>query len=232
MTRKSLPKHLSYDWLVAPSGKKVPWATREPSTFADDIATSMPSELADSIGRLRESLTHPASEPGLTPLRFLLRRLGNEAFQRLHNAGLLKTPEDLWLLEDGWDDMGVESVELESAKDVLFRIDAIHRHLDDGEGKVEDALIDMMRLTASAVRMELHDEALMGRRGKVIQKFKGEKSALNRIARRGPDYAAWKAEAEKIKVENPRLKTARSIAPIVKKRLSLKDSIENIRKHI
>ncbi len=229
MTRKSPPKHLSYDWLVAPSGKKIPWASREPYTFADGIATSTPSELADSIERLRESLTHPSSERGLTPLRFLLRRLGNEAFQRLHGAGRLKTSADLWLLDDGEQE---NTIELESAKDLLFRAEALIRHLDDGEGTVEDALIEMMRLTASAIRMELHNEAMMGRRGKVVQKFKGEKSARSRIARRGPDYAAWKAEAEKIKGENPRLKSARSIARIVKKRLSLEDSIENIRKHI
>ena len=132
MPKKISPKHLSFDWLVvhAKDGRKtrpIPWATRAPSTFADDIAMSGPSELAASIERLRESLTHPSSEPGLTPLKFLLRRLEKEAFQRLNKAGLLKAPDDLWLLDDGEEE---ETIELESAKDLLYRAKEIHLYLD------------------------------------------------------------------------------------------------------
>ena len=208
MTKKSYPKHLSFDWLVIHSKDKetrpIPWATREPSTFADDMATSSPSEVAGSIERLRESLTHPSSEPGLTPLKFLLRRFEKEAFQRLHKAGLLKTPEDLWRLDDGKEE---DTVELESAKDLLFRAKEIRLYLDslgDGLGEVEDVLIEMMRLIASAIRMEIYEEALHGRYAAAKQTILGRMQAENRTDSRKKEWAKYQAAADAVWKKYPK----------------------------
>ncbi len=239
MAKKNYPKYLSFDWLVvhAKDGRKtrpIPWAAREPHTFADDIATDSPSELADSIERLRESLTHPSSEPGLTPLKFLLRQLEKEAFNRLHKTGLLKTPDDLWLLDDGDQE---DTVELESAKDLLFRAKEIRLYLDslgDGLSEVEDVLIEMMRLTASAIRMEIYEETLHGRYADKKQEILGRMHGEDRREKAKEKWAPVRAKAEEIqanrKKDGKKPLTGRPLARLLKSRMKLKDPEETIRK--
>jgi hypothetical protein len=49
---------------------------------------------------------------------------------------------------------------------------------------------------------------------------------------RAPEWARWRAEADKVRRETPALLKVRSVAARVKKRLKLDDSVETIRKRI
>jgi hypothetical protein len=166
--------------------------------MADDIATSSPSEFADSIKRLQDSLTHPNAEKGLTPIRFIVRRLEKEAFEILRKAGLLKVIDDLWLLDD---EEYEGDVRIDSAKDVLFRAASMREYLE--LGRIDDALLDILRLTASAIRMENYEETLHGRYSAATQVIRGRMQGENQADARKKEWAKLQNEADQIWKEHP-----------------------------
>ncbi len=111
--------------------------------------------MEEAIDQLRETLTHPQTEPGLTELEFLIRQFEKSASSILKAEGFDPDPDELWWEEDS--DLGVR---LASAKDVMINAWYVRDSVESGNFR--EALVYMMLLTASAVRSELFESAMLG----------------------------------------------------------------------
>ncbi len=128
---------------------------REPIPWGLEFGLSYPEELEEAFERLRESLTHPQAEKGLTELEFIIRAFEKDA------ATILKAeeydPDISELLSQDGIQMGVR---LASAKAVIINA---WRFRDSVEtNRIDQAFIDLMLLTAAAIRSDLFEPAMRG----------------------------------------------------------------------
>lgn len=130
-----------------------PWL--RPDSLGIELGLSYPSEIEEGIERLREGLTHPQSEPGLTEIEFILRDFERGASRVLTAEGLDLDPDELW-----WEDDSMLGVKQSSAKAVLVGTRRLRESLDNS--RPDQAIIEMMLLTAAAIRSELYEDAMLG----------------------------------------------------------------------
>ena len=153
-------------------------------TTTRDFSTSYPEELDEALERLKEALSHPDSEPGLTQLEFILRRLEKEAKAVLIDHGYPTELDELKGLESehtypvqleyggtAWKcDVDIQSL---SARQVLFSAMLLREAVADGEA--EQAAIEMMRLIFAAISADLHDTIMQGARARRGQSVGGSR---------------------------------------------------------
>lgn len=155
-------------------------------TFLDnrtkDLSFSSPYELERSLERLTESLKRSQTDPGLTPLEFILREFEDEAKKKLEENGLdseeltelwrtLFDPEDFSSLcrslEDDFPSLVSPlepSMQLQNAAHVAFCVDRLRN--DISKSDVEQTAIDMLKLCFAAVNVNLHEIIIRGIRAK------------------------------------------------------------------
>ena len=149
-----------------------------------EFSLCYPDELDDILKRLQESLKYPQSEPGLTPLEFILRRFEEEARRILTEHGHPTDLGELLWLEDDHTypvktrmrttalklDVDIESL---SAKRVLFSAQNLRHFIAANEA--EQAAIEMMRLTFAAISADMFNVLMTGVRAKQGQKKGGHR---------------------------------------------------------
>ncbi len=129
---------------------------RELNSWGAEFGLSYPEELEEVFERLRESLTQvPQTEKGLTELEFIIREFEKDA------ATILKAEEyDPDISELLWEDGIQMGVKLASAKAVIINA---WRFRDSVEtNTIDQAFIDLMLLTAAAIRSDLFEPAMRG----------------------------------------------------------------------
>jgi hypothetical protein len=159
---------------------------------SDAMAFSLepPETLDRALEQLRESLSHPDTEPGLTPLEFLLRRFEDSAREVLTKNGHPTNRDELgWLIDDHTHpveakgggsglkcDLEIESL---SARRVLLSVSNLRE--DIASNNAESAAIEMMRIMYAAVNSEMFSLTMQGIRTKSGQSKPKPKRAAEGI---------------------------------------------------
>ncbi|MCH9050381.1 MAG: hypothetical protein IIA72_04785 [Proteobacteria bacterium] len=128
----------------------------DPTTWGAEFGLSYPKELEEGFERLRESLTHPQAEKGLTEIEFVIRGWEKDAEAMLRAEGYDPELSELLL----WTDDHEIGVRLASAKAVLINAWRFRDSLESGD--LNQAFINLMLLTAAAIRSDLFEPALRG----------------------------------------------------------------------
>jgi hypothetical protein len=188
-------------------------------TFLDnrtkDLSFSSPYELERSLERLTESLKRSQTEPGLTPLEFILREFRDEAKKKLEENGLdseeltevwrtLFDPEDfssLHLYLEYNSPSLLEpletSVQLQNAAHVAFCVDRLRSDISNGDA--QQTAIDMLKLCFATVGANLHEIIIRGIRaergpslgGKTSQRKRGIDLAIEKIFKGQDAFSIW-----------------------------------------
>ncbi len=128
---------------------------REPIPWGAEFGLSYPEELEEGFERLRESLTFPQTEKGLTEVEFIIRAFEKDAATILKAEGY--DPDINELLGEDDSQMGAR---LASAKAVVINAWRFRDALETN--RINQAFIDLMLLTAAAIRSDLFEPALRG----------------------------------------------------------------------
>ena len=136
--------------------KDVSPRARTVRTITEDLLFQIPGEIEEGLKRIRERTAHPDNEPGITPVEFFLRHWKLTAENILARAGLPTDLPDLSganiTLNSGGTSPKLDATTA-SAKDVLLRVDRVRDALANNDA--EKTALEMMILTASALRMEI-----------------------------------------------------------------------------
>ena len=129
---------------------------RRPDTLGLELALSYPDEIEAGLERLQDSLDHPESvKQGLTAVEFLIRDFEKYACRLLESEG-----EDTEYSHILYDEDHLDGVRISSAKAVIIHAQNLRDAIE--EKNLDEALIRMMLMTASAIRMEIFEDAMWG----------------------------------------------------------------------
>ena len=146
-----------------------------------------PSYFDETINALKDMLSHPQAEPGLTVVEFILRRLEGEAKKILQEFGYPTDISELvpWLQEGEsflWTDPESEktyfhkvpSLQALSAKQVLCSVENIRYEISKNDA--EETALETMRLLFAAMAADLRDTIMDGIRKSQERKHGGKKT--------------------------------------------------------
>lgn len=161
------------------------------STDIRVFSLDYPSAFDDTINGLKDILSHPQVEPGLTVVEWFLRRLEKEAKNILQEYGY---PTDITelvpRLQEGesfrWTDPRsgktifhkIPSLQAMSAKQILCSAENIRNAISKNDA--EETAIETMRLLFAAMAADLRDTIMDGSRLSKNRKIGGEKSGLKK----------------------------------------------------
>jgi hypothetical protein len=185
------------------------------STEIREYSLAPPSYFDETIEKLKDILTHPQAEPGLTVVEFILRRLEKEAKKILREYGYPTDITELvpWLRDDDsfmWTDPEsgntyfheIPSIQALSAKQVLSSVDNIRDWISMNDA--EETAIETMRLLFAAMNADLRDTIMDGMRtnqrrkdgGRADKSLKAVSEVIRKIiSQKGMKYQAkeiWK----------------------------------------
>ena len=137
-----------------------------------------PETFDRALEQLRESLSHPDSEPDLTPLEFLLRRLEDSARKILtKNGHPVDRDELVWLIDEHTYPISTKTggsclkcdLEIESLSARRVLLSALNLRDDIASKDAESAAIEMMRIMYAAVNMDGYKTLMRGIRFRTAQ---------------------------------------------------------------
>ncbi len=163
-----------------------------PFSLGLELALNYPSEIEEGLERLRESLKHPdAVNQGLTEVQFLIRDFERSAKRSLKTDG-----KDTRISHIPYDEEFLDGVRISSAKAVIMKA---HNLRDAIEKKdLDQALIQMMLMTAAAIRMEVFEDAMWGMHSELQMKKAGRHSGSIRHSEAKAEHDQITREAKEL----------------------------------
>ncbi len=153
---------------------------------------SYPDEIEAGLERLRDSLDHPeAVKQGLTAVEFLIRKFEEDACRLLEAEG--EGTDYPHILND---EDHLDGVRISSAKAVIIHAKNLRDAIE--EKNLDEALRRMMLMTASAIRMEIFEDAMWGLHSEQHMSKGGRASGAIRREKATVGHYRIVAEAKKL----------------------------------
>ena len=169
---------------------RYPLLTR-PDTWGLEFALSYPDEIEEGLERLQDSLDHPeAVKQGLTAVEFLIRKFEEDACRLLESEG--EDTESAHILYND----SVDGVRISSAKAVIIHAKNLRDAIE--ENNLDEALIWMMLMTASAIRTEIFEDAMWGLHSELHMSKGGRASGAIRQEKAAVEHYRIAVEAKKL----------------------------------